>query len=113
MLQAAPDNILAERFLGECLEALGDRAGARAQYLKALALAPGDAQLVARLRALHGGDGPPGTAAPNESGWASTSRPIDAGSAPPPHAADDPLAAVLDETGRGVAGRPRAPRPLP
>src|SRR5262249_62408864 len=58
VLQAAPDNIMAERSLGECLEAMGDRQGARARYLKALALPPGDAQLVARLRSLHAGDLP-------------------------------------------------------
>ena len=53
VLQAAPDNILAERFLGECLEALGDLPGARARYEAALALAPADAQLAARLRAVE------------------------------------------------------------
>ncbi|HVR71077.1 MAG TPA: DUF4388 domain-containing protein [Vicinamibacteria bacterium] len=52
-LQAAPDNILAERSLGECLEALGDLPGARARYEAALALAPADAQLAARLRAIE------------------------------------------------------------
>jgi uncharacterized protein DUF4388/uncharacterized protein DUF4339/tetratricopeptide repeat protein len=103
VLQTAPDNILAERFLGECLEGLGDRAGARAQYLKALALAPGDAQLVARLRALHGGDGPPGGAGDGVSGPS----PMDA---PPPYAppaTDDPLAAVLGESG-GLVGSVRS-----
>jgi hypothetical protein len=94
VLQAAPDNILAERFLGECLEALGDRAGARAQYLKALALAPGDAQLVARLRTLHGGDGPAG---PEDAASAMVVD-VDPPSAPPPPAPDDPLAGVLDDT---------------
>jgi hypothetical protein len=94
VLQAAPDNILAERFLGECLEALGDRAGARAQYLKALALAPGDAQLVARLRTLHGGDVPAGAEEP------SLEVVVDVDSPAPAHppALDDPLAGVLDET---------------
>jgi tetratricopeptide (TPR) repeat protein len=52
-LAAAPDNILAERSLGECLEALGDFSGARARYEAALALAPADAQLAARLRAIE------------------------------------------------------------
>jgi uncharacterized protein DUF4388/uncharacterized protein DUF4339/tetratricopeptide repeat protein len=53
VLQVAPDNILAERFLGECLEALGDLRGARVRYEAALALAPADTQLAARLRALE------------------------------------------------------------
>jgi hypothetical protein len=98
VLQTVPDNILAERYLGETLEGLGDKSGARRQYLKALALAPGDAQLVARLRALHGGDGPPG---------ASANGPVAGPEEPPievppsaPHALDaDPLAGVLDEHG--------------
>jgi tetratricopeptide (TPR) repeat protein len=92
VLQAAPDNILAERFLGECLEGLGDRAGARMQYLKALALAPGDPQLVARIRALHAGDaGADGTAARASAASAASA------TAPGSHADADPLAAVLDE----------------
>jgi hypothetical protein len=97
VLQAAPDNILAERYLGECLEGLGDRAGARAQYLKALALAPGDAQLVARLRALHGGDGPTGTGATETASAHQADVPH--APAPPSLAADDPLAGVLEESG--------------
>ncbi|HEV7499734.1 MAG TPA: DUF4388 domain-containing protein, partial [Vicinamibacteria bacterium] len=89
-----PDNILAERFLGECLEALGDRTRARAQYLKALALAPGDAQLVARLRALSA------TGAPANGPQAAASD-----QAPAAHAEAsaalldaDPLAGMLDDS---------------
>lgn len=117
VLQAAPDNILAERFLGECLEALGDRAGARAQYLKALALAPGDAQLVARLRALHGGDGPAGVAVGEGASDVRHAR------QEPSPATDDPLAAVLEEAGaealvgsappRVAEVEPAPPRPAP
>jgi hypothetical protein len=101
VLQAVPDNILAERYLGETLEGLGDRAGARRQYLKALALAPGDAQLVARLRSLSGSSGPQGVAA-NGPVPGAEDLPIDVSSlAPPPAAAmdADPLAAMLDENG--------------
>ena len=90
-----PDNILAERFLGECLEALGDRTRARAQYLKALALAPGDAQLVARLRALSAtgapANGPQAAAASDHVPAAHTEASaalIDA----------DPLAGMLDDS---------------
>ena len=114
VLHAVPDNILAERFLGEALEGLGDRAGARRQYLKALALAPGDAQLVARLRALHGGDSPPGAAAngPVPSGEDSS---IDMphGLAPPPPMEGDPLAAVLDEHGAESLVADVGPPPIP
>jgi len=100
VLQAVPDNILAERYLGETLEGLGDRAGARRQYLKALALAPGDAQLVARLRSLSGSSGPPGVAANGPVPFAED-LPIDIPppSAPPPVMDADPLAAMLDEYG--------------
>jgi hypothetical protein len=101
VLQAVPDNILAERYLGETLEGLGDKSGARRQYLKALALAPGDAQLVARLRALHGGDVPPG-ATLNGPVPGMEESPIDVPpfSAPPPAAIDtDPLAGMLDDGG--------------
>ncbi|HEU0105264.1 MAG TPA: DUF4388 domain-containing protein [Vicinamibacteria bacterium] len=120
VLHAVPDNILAERFLGEALEGLGDRAGARRQYLKALALAPGDAQLVARLRALHGGDGP-GPAAngpvPSAAEPPSASEPpIDMPQAfapPPPAMEGDPLAGVLDEHGAESLVADVQPPPVP
>ena len=116
VLQAVPDNILAERYLGETLEGLGDRAGARRQYLKALALAPGDAQLVARLRSLSGSSGPTGVAA-NGPVPGTDDVPIDI---PPPPAAPpammdaDPLAGMLDEGGAEslVADVPPPPPPV-
>jgi len=52
VLAATPENIMAGRLLGECLESLGENAAAREQYQKTLALAPGDAQLTERLKAL-------------------------------------------------------------
>lgn len=52
VVKGAPDNILASRFLGECLEALGDAPGALARYRTTLILAPGDKQLLARIEAL-------------------------------------------------------------
>jgi hypothetical protein len=113
VLQAVPDNILAERYLGEALEGLGDKSGARRQYLKALALAPGDAQLVARLRALHGGDGPPGTS-PNGPAIGEEP-PIDAPPlGTPPAAMDaDPLAGMLDERGAESLVTDEPPPPPP
>jgi tetratricopeptide (TPR) repeat protein len=54
VLSATPENILAGRLLGECLEGLGQHAAARVQYEKTLAVAPGDPQLTERLRALEG-----------------------------------------------------------
>src|SRR5262249_18872615 len=102
LLQMAPDNIQGERFLGECLEALGDKAGARAQYLKALALAPGDPQLVGRIRAMHHGEAPsPGANGPAAKVTPAADAPAleapAAPAAPPAMAADDPLASMLDE----------------
>src|SRR5713101_2684813 len=133
VLQTAPDNIVAERSLAECLEAMGDKAGARARYIKALALAPGDAQLVARLRSLHdrGGDvpGAPGAPAPPSAAAPAAAAPATrrARAAPepppaeaaveappgvhaPPPAESDPLAGILDDghsTGNG--GEPPPP----
>jgi tetratricopeptide (TPR) repeat protein len=52
VLAAAPDNILAGRLLGECLEGLGDPGAARQRYETTLLLAPDDPQLVARLGGL-------------------------------------------------------------
>ena len=53
MLKAAPDNILASRLLGECLEGLGDLAGARTRYKTTLALAPVDKHLQSHLEAVE------------------------------------------------------------
>jgi hypothetical protein len=57
VLQTVPDNILAERYLGECLEALGDLSGARQHYAAALDLSPEDPQIAARLRAVEEREG--------------------------------------------------------
>jgi tetratricopeptide (TPR) repeat protein len=54
VLKSAADNILASRFLGECLEAEGDFAGALARYNQTLLLSPGDAAVEARRRAVQG-----------------------------------------------------------
>lgn len=54
VLKSAADNILASRFLGECLEAEGDYAGALARYNQTLLLSPGDAAIEARRRAVQG-----------------------------------------------------------
>lgn len=62
VVKGAPDNILASRFLGECLEGLGDAPAALARYRTTLTLAPGDKQLLARIEALEaqlGGTPPP------------------------------------------------------
>jgi tetratricopeptide (TPR) repeat protein len=53
VLRGATDNILASRFLGECLEGLGDLGSALLQYRATLRLAPGDRNLEAQIRALE------------------------------------------------------------
>ncbi|MCM2255606.1 MAG: tetratricopeptide repeat protein [Vicinamibacteria bacterium] len=62
VLKGAPDNGLAHRFLGECLQALGDPTAAAASYRTALMFAPGDAESAARLEALSGGPAAPASA---------------------------------------------------
>ncbi|MBI3932639.1 MAG: tetratricopeptide repeat protein [Acidobacteria bacterium] len=49
VVRTAPDNILAGRLLGECLEGLGDLGGAVARYRATLVFAPGDKNIQARL----------------------------------------------------------------
>jgi tetratricopeptide (TPR) repeat protein len=53
VLKAAPDNILASRFLAECHEGLGDLDRAEEQYQATLRYAPGDKQIAARLDAIR------------------------------------------------------------
>jgi tetratricopeptide (TPR) repeat protein len=53
VLRGATDNILASRFLGECLEGLGDLGSALLQFRATLRLAPGDRNLEAQIRALE------------------------------------------------------------
>jgi tetratricopeptide (TPR) repeat protein len=52
VLKGAPDNILASRFLSECLEGLGEWALAAQRYRATLALAPGDKNLTAKIESL-------------------------------------------------------------
>jgi hypothetical protein len=68
VLKGAPDNILASRFLAECLEGLGDLAGAAARYKSTLLLSPGDRQVQARLDSVEERlrKGPGGAAAERE-----------------------------------------------
>ncbi len=59
-VRGAPDNILANRMLGEALETLGDLGEALARYRTTLEMAPGDAHVEARVRALQQRLGAPG-----------------------------------------------------
>lgn len=55
VLKGAADNILASRYLAECLENLGERDAAIARYKSTLAMAPGEKHVIARLQELEGG----------------------------------------------------------
>ena len=85
-LKGAPDNILASRFLAECLEHLGENTPALARYKATLVLAPGDKQVMARIAALES-KGPPGAPA-------ATAPPPPSGAAPAAEPAPIPLVAV-------------------
>ena len=58
LLKGAPDNILASRMLGECLEGLGALSEAIVQYKTTLLLAPGEPHMVERLANLEAGGEP-------------------------------------------------------
>jgi tetratricopeptide (TPR) repeat protein len=62
-LRDAPDNILASRFLGQALEALGELGPALDQLQRTLKMAPGDRQLEGQIVSLKSRLGAPGGAA--------------------------------------------------
>jgi tetratricopeptide (TPR) repeat protein len=65
VLKGAPDNILASRYLGDCLEGLGNPQGALERFRSTLLMAPGDRHILARIAALEERlAGPPPTAEP-------------------------------------------------
>lgn len=70
-VRGAPDNILANRMLGEALETLGDLGAALARYRTTLEMAPGDAHVEGRVRAIQERLGAPGASG----GLASPRRP--------------------------------------
>lgn len=106
VLKGAPDNILASRLLGECLDGLGDLPGAIERYKGTLVLAPGDKQILARIqeaesRLRGGGSGiapPAALPVPPPEATVVIASPI---VSPPPSAAEPPpipLAAVMEES---------------
>jgi tetratricopeptide (TPR) repeat protein len=121
VLRGAPDNILASRFLAECLEALGDLGSALLQYRAALRLAPGEKMIEAQIRALEqrltphrkpgeaggsAGPSPVGAPTPRPSGPPVPAAAVDAG---PPEAA----AATLILPPSPPPAGPRAAAPAP
>lgn len=121
VLKGAPDNILASRMLGECLEGLGDPAGALARYRLTLQMSPGDKQVQARLDALEGKGaeaGPPGggaVAAAVASRQPERAAPATAAVPPPtPARAAEPAGAASASGAAAQAfssGRPGVPPP--
>jgi tetratricopeptide (TPR) repeat protein len=123
-LRDAPDNILASRFLGQALEALGELEPALAQLQKTLKMAPGDRQLESQIVALESRlrspqPAPPAPAEPalgSAAAWQVMppgGRPT---SPPPPEAEESELPATIRihppaESPR--AWRAPAPPPLP
>ena len=95
-LRDAPDNILASRFLGQALEALGEHGLALFQLQKTLKMAPGDRQLEAQVAALQARATAP--AAPRVS-----PPPVPAPKAAEGEGEDRPPATILiyDREGRG------------
>ncbi|HEX9203772.1 MAG TPA: tetratricopeptide repeat protein [Vicinamibacteria bacterium] len=122
VLRGAPDNILASRFLAECLEAMGDLGSALLQYRALQRLAAGDRQIEAQIRGLEekltpprrpaGGPpaAPPRPAAPP---GARAPRPPSRG----PHAPPAPPPAVVPAAGpppvAAIRSLPVAPGPPP
>jgi tetratricopeptide (TPR) repeat protein len=64
VLKGAADNILASRYLAECLEGLGQHAEALVRYRATLAMAPGDRQIMGRIEALERRAAVPAAAVP-------------------------------------------------
>jgi tetratricopeptide (TPR) repeat protein len=103
VLKSAPDNILASRYLGECLEGLGERDAAIARYKATLAMAPGEKHVVARLQELEGG-----TAAPAGRGGAAAAKPAPVPAARPVSALRPASSTLPPVPGPGSAALPAA-----
>jgi len=113
VIKGAPDNILASRFLAECLDKLGDLQGALSRYKTTLMLSPGDKQLQGRVEEIQGRlKAPPLAGAATGSSGRVVVPPLSAASEPAPI----PLVAVDDdefEVERSFeAGGPPQPAPV-
>jgi hypothetical protein len=113
VLKTAADNILASRYLGECLENLGERDAAIARYKATLAMAPGEKHVVARLQELEKGKpSAPASVAPAAAKPAAPSRSAAAPSASPAAPSTMGLRAASAPPAPAVA-RPAPPPPAP
>jgi len=108
-LHDAPDNILASRFLGQALEALGELGPALQQLERTLKMAPGDRQLEGQIVALRTRLGAPAVASPRA---APLVRPGGAGpSTAVEGAAPLPATLLIYRPGDRVARTPSVPPP--
>ncbi len=114
VLRGAPDNILASRFLAECLEGLGDLGSALLQYRAAQRLAPADKYLESQVRALELKLSAPTTRKSPEAGppvvAPSPAPPVSAPAPAPPPLPSRPVAEAPPPP---VAPAPRVPAPPP
>ena len=119
VLQDAPDNILASRYLAQARETLGDLKGALDQYQKTLLMAPGDQQVQAHLSAVEArlneapGTGVGGRTRPPEPRVAPVPAPPQSAAASRPAAPEAAPAAGPVELPPTVRLRPELPPPLP
>jgi len=116
-LRDAPDNILASRFLGQALEALGELGPALVQLQATLKMAPGDRQLesqIASLQAkLRAPQAPPAPKPARVAPRGEPDRPAPAArpAAPAPAGGDDEETGQLPPTIRIHMPGDRGPRP--
>ncbi len=105
VLRNSPDNLLANRLLGDALAESGDRAGALERYRTVLMFGPADPEISSRIEALERGAVPP-----QGGGHAGAPAPEPA-AAPPPAAPPgaDPAAPDPPEGAAGAGSPPRPP----
>jgi tetratricopeptide (TPR) repeat protein len=108
VLDSAPENLVAGRLLGECLELQGDPRAALLAYKATMVFAPRDPQLLARVRALGGEPAPSSL----ESEPAEEAAPVPAPAAPPAapakaRATAAPAAAAVAMPASAPAAHPR------
>jgi tetratricopeptide (TPR) repeat protein len=118
VLAAAPDNLSASRYLGECLEKQGDTSAALKRYQTALLHAPGDEWMRSRVAALGAGEeGAAPSAGAGADGQRRTGGPKGGPPPLPPGASGGRpgTAAGVDGGAAGAASRPvqGAAKPIP
>jgi hypothetical protein len=95
VLRGAPDNILASRFLAECLEGMGDLGSALLQFRAAQRLAPADKNLETHIRTLEQTLSAPTMVRPKEEGDSAVAASVSPPVAVPPLAPAPPAVSVV------------------